>query len=67
MNACGKEMMQTIPTRYSAKQVKARCGQTSIYGDTLLCDDCEGKVPNPPAWMCEDAGEDDFNPYDVGF
>jgi hypothetical protein len=65
MQPCGKAMMQTVPTRYSCKQVPARCGQTSIYGDRLMCQDCEGKVPNPPAWECEDAGDDDFLPWNT--
>ena len=58
---CNAMMMQTVPTQYSCKEVPARCGQTSIHGDMLLCDECEGKVDNPPAWQCEDAGEDDFH------
>lgn len=66
-SACGKDMMQMVPTKFSYKEVKARCGQTSIYGDRLLCEDCEGKVANPPAYMCEDAGEADFEPYDISF
>jgi hypothetical protein len=60
---CGKAMMQTVPTRYSAKLVPARCGQTSIYGDMLLCEECEKVVPNPPAYTYEDAGEADFEPF----
>jgi len=64
MSGCGKTTMQTVPTRYSAKQVAGRCGQTSIYGDTLLCDECRrAGVPNPPAWQREDAGEADFEPF----
>jgi hypothetical protein len=61
MSACGKEIEVTVPTRYSAKLVKARCGGTSIYGNMNLCDECYGRVDNPPAWKCEDAGEADFD------
>ena len=62
--ACGKTIEVTIPTRYSAKVIKARCGGTSIYGDMNLCEECESQgVPNPPAYMCEDAGEADFEPW----
>ena len=63
MSPCGKAMFQTVPTRYSAKLVPAKCGQTSIYGDTLLCEECAKVVPNPPAWQREDAGEADFEPF----
>jgi len=63
MPGCGKEMEVAIPTRYSAKMVKTKCGSTSIYGDMNLCDACRDVVPNPPAWTYEDAGEADFEPY----
>lgn len=61
--SCGKQVMQTVPTRYSAKQVPGKCGQTSIYGDKLLCDSCAKTEPNPPAYTYEDAGEEDFEPF----
>lgn len=63
MSACGKQIEVTIPTRYSAKLVKMRCGSTSIYGDMNLCEDCQTRVDNPPAYQCEDAGEADFEPW----
>jgi hypothetical protein len=55
--------MQTVPTKFSAKQVPTKCGATSIYGDMVLCNECAKTVPNPPAWTYEDAGEADFEPY----
>ena len=56
---------QMVPTRYSYKEVSARCGQTSIRGDMVLCPECEAKgVANPPAWTYEDAGEADYEPFD---
>lgn len=63
MPGCGKMTDQVVPTRYSAKIVPTRCGSTSIYGDMVLCDECEKTVPNPPAWTYEDAGDADFQPY----
>jgi hypothetical protein len=61
---CKNMVEQTVPTRWSAKTVTLRCGSTSIYGDTLLCEECiAAGVPNPPAWQREDAGEADFEPY----
>ena len=57
---CNEMVEQIVPTRYSAKSVTLRCGSTSIYGDTLLCDECAKVVANPPAYMREDAGEADF-------
>ena len=29
---CGKAMEQVVETRYSARVVPAKCGQTSVYG-----------------------------------
>ena len=64
MSGCGKPCEQVVPTRYSSKVVPAKCGQTSIYGDMVLCEDCVKRgVPNPPAWTYEDAGEADFEPF----
>lgn len=44
MPSCKNKVMQTVPTRYSAKQVEMSCGSTSIYGETLLCEECEKEV-----------------------
>lgn len=41
MPGCGKEIMQAVPTRYSYKEVPAKCGQTGIYGDPIFCEKCE--------------------------
>jgi hypothetical protein len=43
MPGCGKEITQNVPTKYSYRQVPAKCGQIGIYGDPIFCDDCEGK------------------------
>lgn len=37
---CKAKMMQIVPTKYDWKEVPAVCGQTSIYGTELLCQDC---------------------------
>lgn len=60
---CGKPTTQVVPTRYSAKVVPAKCGQTSVYGTMVLCPECDGKVDNPPATSYEDAGEADYEPF----
>ena len=61
---CNNMVDQNVPTRYSVKIVTLRCGSTSIYGDTLLCDECiAAGVPNPPAWQREDAGDLDREPF----
>jgi len=41
MAGCGKAITQIVPTRYSAKEVPATCGQTGYYGYPLFCDECE--------------------------
>lgn len=62
--SCKNMVDQAVPKGYDYKIVTLRCGSTSIYGDTLLCDECrERGVPNPPAWQREDAGEADFEPF----
>jgi hypothetical protein len=40
---CGKAIDQVVPTKYSAKIVPAKCGQTGIYGDPIFCEKCEKK------------------------
>lgn len=49
---CENTVTQYVPSGYSHKAVEMRCGSTSIYGETLLCDSCEdkvssGKMPQP--------------------
>jgi hypothetical protein len=43
MAGCGKQIEVSIPTRYSAKLIKVKCGNTSPWGDPWLCEDCEKK------------------------
>ena len=43
MAGCNKEIEVTVPTRYSAKLIKTKCGATSPYGDPWLCEACEKK------------------------
>ena len=42
---CGKEMTQTVPTRYSAKVVPIKCGNTNWYGKEARCDKCSQERP----------------------
>ena len=54
---------QVVPTRFSAKIVKLRCGSTGIYGEALYCGACLVRGLRPtPLHECEDAGEADFDP-----
>ena len=42
---CGKKMEQVVPTRWDYKIVPAVCGQTSIHGTELRCEECSKKRP----------------------
>ena len=54
---CGRKMEQVVETRYSAKVVPAKCGQTSIYGTELRCETCSNKRP----WYICEHGFDSSN------
>ena len=41
MVGCNVEITVYVPTKYSHKPVKTRCGSTGIYGDPNFCDKCE--------------------------
>ncbi len=43
MAGCNKEIEVSVPTRYSYKLIKTRCGATSPYGSPWLCEECEEK------------------------
>lgn len=60
---CENIVEQVVPTRFSAKIVKLRCGSTSIYGTVLQCPDCVQRRPDlRQAWQFEDSGDDDRDP-----
>ena len=59
---CKNIVVQVVPTRYSAKEIKMRCGSTSIYGTPIYCEECEKLHEDKPVWQYEDAGEDDLDP-----
>lgn len=44
MARCENKVDQTVPTRYSAKIVQVSCGSTGIYGEAVMCDECEAKI-----------------------
>jgi hypothetical protein len=50
---CGKRMTQMVPTQYHYKEVPAKCGQTSIHGSQLLCNDCKRRLEQryPQGWV----------------
>lgn len=37
---CDNKVFQSIPRNYGHKSIQMPCGSTSIYGNTLLCDEC---------------------------
>jgi hypothetical protein len=41
MPGCGKKITQMVPTKYSYKEVPAKCGQTGLYGYPIFCEECE--------------------------
>jgi hypothetical protein len=42
---CGKAMEQVVPTKWDYKVVPAKCGQTSIHGTELRCEECSKRRP----------------------
>ena len=40
MAGCGKEIDYTVPTKYSSKTLKYKCGNTGIDGYPVFCDEC---------------------------
>jgi hypothetical protein len=41
MAGCGKIIQVTVPTKFTAKLIKTKCGSTSPYGSPWLCEQCE--------------------------
>lgn len=41
---CDNKVSQWVASGYSHKEVVMQCGSTSVYGETLLCDECEAEV-----------------------
>ena len=37
---CGEKIEVSVQTKYSAKIITVRCGNTSPFGDPWLCDKC---------------------------
>ena len=64
---CNNTVDQTVPCGpfgASCKIVTLRCGSTSIYGSPLYCEEClKAGAVSRPAWTYEDAGDEDFEPY----
>ena len=52
MSRCEGTVSQFVPRGYSYREVVSRCGSTSIHGDVLLCDGCEGRAAesHPQGW-----------------
>jgi hypothetical protein len=52
MRRCKNMVSQYVPRGFGYKEVKTRCGSTSIHGDELLCDECQEKAENkyPQGW-----------------
>ena len=41
---CNNKVSQFIPRGYDYKEVEYTCGSTGIYGDAVMCHDCEDKI-----------------------
>ena len=42
---CHNQVIQYVPRGFgSYKEVEMTCGNTSIYGTSLLCEECETKI-----------------------
>lgn len=61
---CGREIEVTVPTRFSCKLVKTRCGSTGIHGYPQFCDTCAPKYADRD-WRREaiEAGENFDDDY----
>ena len=58
MAGCGKQIEVSVPSGFSAKLIKTRCGATSPWGSPWLCEDCEQKYRNVDwRYEAEMAGE----------
>jgi hypothetical protein len=40
---CDNEVVQYVPKGWDYKAVTLKCGNTSIHGTPLYCDECEAK------------------------
>tara|TARA_R100001460_G_C3412696_1_gene159841 strand:- start:234 stop:452 length:219 start_codon:yes stop_codon:yes gene_type:complete len=41
MAKCNNKVTQTIESGYNVKEIKVPCGSTSIYGERLMCGNCQ--------------------------
>ena len=50
--SCNNRVSQFIQKGWDYKEIKLRCGSTSIHGTTLLCESCEEKSTQryPKGW-----------------
>lgn len=50
--SCANQVSQWVPRGYGYKEIKLKCGSTSMHGDQLLCDDCRDSVEQqyPQGW-----------------
>lgn len=58
MLGCGKMIEVAVPTRFTHKLVRTKCGSTGYYGYPEFCPKCEKKYEGRD-WRreAEDAGE----------
>ena len=49
---CENLVSQFVPRGYAYREVKLRCGSTSVHGTTLLCEACHKKHyrQHPQGW-----------------
>lgn len=53
---CGADVMVSIAGRYTARQVKYRCGATGPHGEVVQCGQCE-ESQRPPVAPHADEGD----------
>jgi hypothetical protein len=51
---CGKEIVVYIPTKYSCREITAKCGSTAYDGGVNQCEECENKHNVPMPYEDED-------------
>jgi hypothetical protein len=65
--SCKNRVEQIVPRgQYGLKTIEMACGSTGLDGSPIYCEECQKIYPTLPAYMYEDAGDEDFEPYRWG-
>ena len=41
---CYNQVTHYVPRGFGYKEIEMTCGNTSIYGNSILCEECEQKI-----------------------